>query len=343
MAEPYVDRVDTLSCTEDRGVIRSLTRKVRVIFSAAELAEGGRIDAAVCVGALKVCDTQGLEANSVIGNVRDADDRYAPLTLVKRTASLVDGEPSVVDVVLQYEHIMDGPNQQLMAPPQGYIYGKGKTSIVQKSTNNYFPYGIRTDPAKRTQILVSHQFPDWETGIAAVPFNPNYPRTIFQGGEIDIPYPQSNYGFAGIVRTNAPRKLAGRIIATINEVEWQGDPPLTWICSEIQWEVLDPGEAPADGLTSYKMQFEFQYNVDTWDPTVVFIDQRTGRPPANVLKATDEDDNGVLSLVVDPTKVLGDPTRARPAGMWQVPALRRLKFDEFFGALFDGSLPPGVL
>ena len=32
------------------------------------------------------------------------------------------------------------------------------------------------------------------------------------------------------------------------------------------------------------MDYEFQYNPDTWDPTVRFIDSVTGKPPKDLVK-----------------------------------------------------------
>ena len=38
----------------------------------------------------------------------------------------------------------------------------------------------------------------------------------------------------------------------------------------------------------YFFTFEFQRNPDTWDPTAVFIDDRTQRPPANLKDNSEE-------------------------------------------------------
>jgi hypothetical protein len=355
MALPFIDKVENLSCHEALGVIRSLTRKVRVQFDKSEITLVR--DYNVLSEALKVLDLQGVVAGQKLGDFRNRDERFAPLILTNRDPSIVDNDPCWVDVICRYDHMIDGPNQTLRNPTYGVLFGKGKTSIVEKSTNFYYPFGIR-DPSDldkgKQQIVVSHTYPSHETGIAASPHDPDYPRNIVQSGEINIPYPQSTYSVEGIFPTNNPAALSYAIVASINVNRWQGQPPLTWICSECRWEVNDPSNRQGLGAgiartPTYRMGFEFQYNSDTWDPAVVFIDQRTSRPPAGVLIATD-----VAGLDV-PAKFGGPgPERVRrmavhpngkqvPAGLWKVPALRRIDFDAFFGAIFEGINPPAVV
>lgn len=350
MALPFIDKVEDLKCSESNGVIRSLTRKVRVIFDKNEMTLQLR-NQNILVAALNVLDGQGMLVGSRLGDIRKREDRFAPLTLVNRDAAVAEGDPCVVDVTCRYDHVMEGSSQALYNPANGLIFGKGRTSIVEKTTNFFYPYGIRDpkDPDKdKTQIVVAHTYDAYETGIAASPHNPDYPRTIVQGGEISIPYPQSNYVVQGIFPTARPARIALLIVATVNQVEWLGMPPVTWICSEAQWEVNDPSDKVLGlgKLPNYKFSFEFQYNVDTWDPAVVFIDSRTGRPPHNVrtgefisgggFPGTPAGPAGVLRMVLHPNG------KEIPAGVWRVPALRRMNFDGFFKALFEGATPAGM-
>ena len=39
-----------------------------------------------------------------------------------------------------------------------------------------------------------------------------------------------------------------------------------------------------DGVEKYRYQIEFQFNKDTWNPTAVFIDDRTQKPPPNLVE-----------------------------------------------------------
>jgi hypothetical protein len=329
MANVYIDRVDNLSIVERHGALRSLNRKIRINF---QPVDNKPYDYSALTLALSFCNELGLTPFSTL-----AKEGYEALVLVERHPGVIHNDPNWVDVELKYEHILDGPNQILtpgfganpnLPPLKGIIYGKGRASISEKATNFYWPPGVERIPQNREQILVAHTFPTWETGIAAVPTDPTLPRTIIQGGEINVPFPQRNFQCQGIINTDTPQQVCDQFIRCINVNNWLGQPPLTWICSEVTFEMISN---PVVFLnTTYKFTFEFQYNEDTWDPTVVFNDQRTGRPPADVEAATLEDPNGVENLVINPYS-----NEVQPAGYWTVPFLPRVDFTQLFQQNFE--------
>lgn len=314
MTVAFLDRIDQLSLVEKHGVIRSLTRKARVLFDVRPNNFTILSEALAFVPAPFSTLTE---------------EGYSSLVLIGREPSL-GPDPQVVDVILKYEHILDGPNQELFTNNRrGILFSKGRCSITEKPTNFYWPLGAVRNFENRTQIQVAHYFPDTVTSVIGDFVQPIlFPRTIFQGGEINVPFPQGNIQLQGISdpATN-PWDVANQFIAAINDNTWLTKPARTWICSEVQWDILDVRDQV------YRFGFEFQNNPDEWDPTAVFLDQRTGRPPANVARGDQIDDNGTLSLVRHPT-TLG----LMPAGMWQVPYLRRVNFDELFNAFFDGGV-----
>lgn len=362
MVQAYIDHVSNLACKEKHGAIRSLTRKVRINFVQSDITSAKGYDALSV--ALDVLDDAGITPMSTLAYPLDETERWGSLCLVDRDPSVIDGDPKWVDVILEYQHLVDGPNQtiDIDGNPTGLMFGKGKASIVDKTTNFFYPFGDHTLP--KTQILVAHQFPTWEVGIVASPFDPAFPRTVFQGGDISIPFPQQNYSFSAIVSTGVPSVIASELVASINELPWLGQDSLKWICSEVQWQLNAPtGDPSEDGnlrSPNYQMSFEFQYNVDGWDPVVAFLDHRTGRPPNNIefadtntsfaLPPGDPDnpnppinvmnmysgpdeiyftDEGVIMYGVNP---IPGP---RPAGLWQVPALVRVDFDDYFALMFS--------
>lgn len=343
MADVYIDRLDNLSAKESHGVVRQLTRKARVVFKNPDALQTSYD---ILGAALSFLDAQGFGAMSTLNLLDDPQNRWGALTLVRREPSLAFPDShNCVDVVLDYQHLLDGANQLFQPAMQtiggavadagnltGSIFGKGRCSIVDKTTNFYYPNGDRTKPKR--QIAVSHRFPLWETGIAATAFDKDYPRCIFQGGEVNIPFPQSNYGFSLIVTTDSPVTIANTLVASINAKPLLGQKELTWICSEVRWECNAPAGNPFAPATTYNMSFEFQNNVDGWDPTVVFLDHRTSRPPSGVEFANTNDLDGVLSLYT-PSDPAEHPLRPfRPAGIWQVPALPRIDFVDYFNTLF---------
>jgi hypothetical protein len=276
---------------------------------------------------------------SVLGDVKNVGDRFASLVLVKRSPAIAN-DPCTVEVTLEYEHLIDGHNQILRTPPSGLLFGKGKTSIREKSTNFFYPNGVR-DESKKTQIVVAHQFPPEETGIPASAYNKLYPKVVFQGGDVKQAFPESTYQLQGLINTNSPLLIAELVVASTNSVPWLGAKEGTWICSECGWEVNNPGES-VTVVSTYKFLFEFHNNPDGWDPEVAFHDQRTGIPPAGLVEATATDVNGVLRLQTILAPTGGDPSLSWntvyiPAGTWKVPALYRMDFDNYFGAIFDGS------
>lgn len=331
----HVDRIDNLSADEERGVFRSLTRKVRLVFDAlpTDIRNYNILSAA-----LDYLDTLGMTPMSTLGNIGNSNKPFSPLVLVKRSPALAENTQNCVDVTLLYTHIMDGHNQFGRSPTSGVLYAKGKTSIVDKTTNQFYPFGDRTKPP--VLLEVGHQFPIGDPRAPSISPDPRYPRFMLQGGEISIPFPQSNISLETIVKTSTPVALAETIIAKINKYAWQGMKPYTWICSEVRYEVNDPSiEAP--DKPNYKMGFEFQYNVDTWNPTIVFHDERSGKPVSGVVKATIIDSNGVLRYQPIPKFVAGIffGFDNQPAGMYNVPALEPIDFNSFFNAVFDGGAP----
>jgi len=342
----HLDHTSNLSCEEDRGVIRSLNRRALVEFTKAELdADGGAIrNQGVLAAALDHLDSQGLVYLSrLANNPQDATSRFNSLVMVKRSPALLDKDPAWVEVMLTYNHILDGHNQEVIAPGTGLIYGKGKCSIVEKTTNFFRANG---DPSKeKALIVVSHTYPVSDTRIGGLPFDSRFPRTIFQIGEIKVPFTQINYNAQGIVYTDNPVAVAVSIVAKVNSVAWQGQKPKTWICTEAAWESNDQASDPVNSRPIYKFHFEFQHNSDGWQPTVVFNDKETGLPPIGVIRATIEDENGVVRyrpwnkpippLPGDQLAEIG-PDNAIAGGIWEVPALAAKDYNQFFRGLFEG-------
>ena len=366
----YIDHVQDLEQTERHGVVRSLTRLCRVRFTDDELyGFGAPQDFSILAAAYAVCPPP-------LSNLFDftwplprsplSITSYNALVLIERNAKLTDpADLGTVDVTLKYEHVLDGPNQVLgvengtlgiqsaAAVPPTFIFGKGRSSIVEKSTNFFYPYGITdpTDPnyAGRVEIQVAHTYIGNDKPAAGYFDTVGLPFTIKQGGEVNLPFPQANFTMQGIILTNHPQSLADRFIRVINSQPWLNKPAYTWICSDVQWEVLDTNNEgiplfvdpllPNTIGRTYKFIFEFQYNVDTWNPTVVFNDQRTGRPPHDVLPATNDDPQTdwatpnplvlVQNQAINPALA---PTQSvlQPAGYWNVPALPVADYDFLF-------------
>lgn len=243
-----IDRIDTLRATERNGVIRNLTRRARVINLTST--------------DYTVLWTSLAQAGIPASGSRLTGTGFEELILVERSPAIVD--EATVDVDLGYEHVLDG-NQDLIDPSgqRGIIYGKTRCSIQQTTTNFYRANGV----GPQQQVIVAHRFPEDD---------PDYPdETVEQGGEITVFLAQRNLQFEGFIDTRAPWALANALIASINSGSWCNQGPHEWMCTEVQWQRWKEGR--------YKFSFEFQHNSDTWNPTAVFVDQRTGKPPPNLV------------------------------------------------------------
>jgi hypothetical protein len=339
MPTAYIDRVDTLEMVERHGTVRSLTRKALIGFGRADLIPA---DFSVLTAALDALPAALTPFRNLSNDpTLFPETTYSALVLTERSPKLHQNDPAWVEVTLKYEHILDGPNQQLYKPRTGILFGKGKCSVVEKTTNFYVPRGVKRNKKNRVMIEVAHTYKSQDSGIVAFTANlPNkelFPMTVLQGGEVNVPFPQANFKLQGTMNTDNPWFIGRKFIARINSVRWLGMDVHTWLCSEVTWDALDTvglgGDTPA-----YHFEFEFQYNEDTWDPTVVFLDQRTGRPPADVERGYLNNPHlpagaqEVLSHVQNPISLVG----VQPAGMWDVPCLEEINFTEAFNAYFEG-------
>ena len=102
-----------------------------------------------------------------------------------------------------------------------------------------------------------------------------------QGGEVHFFQAQRILKVRGIKSTNRPWLIANAIVGAVNRSSWQGEGPREWMCTNISWTLLDRWVSPR-----YWLLYEFQHNEDTWDPTAVFIDSRTGRPATELVAGT---------------------------------------------------------
>jgi hypothetical protein len=140
---------------------------------------------------------------------------------------------------------------------------------------------------KKTNIAFDTEADNWLpiriTDYRAVDYNEDgTPRGLKpepepeQGGMVDAPVAVTVLRYS---RRELPVDSRGRGIATksmfftgrTNSAILAGYPPKTWLCSRI-------GFVSDDGGASFNATYEFIYNPDTWDATVVYIDPKTGQP-----------------------------------------------------------------
>lgn len=243
MPTAYVDRTDTLQASERDGVVTKVVRRARVVGLTDD-------DYAVLFTALSVAGVPA--AGSTLTGAPN-------LVLVERNVQVVDGDRSTVDVELVYEHVLN-KGQNLNSPPLGYLLAEVRGSVNEQESNldgSGFP------------VTVQHAYPSDD---------PDFPsKTKVQGGSIKFFQAQATKVVQGIRATNYPWLLQQHLLGAINELPWSGGNSYEWLCTGASWR-------PYDGSSSkYEFVFEFQHNPETWNPTVVYIDERTGKPPQGLL------------------------------------------------------------
>jgi hypothetical protein len=142
--------------------------------------------------------------------------------------------------------------------------------VAQKTTNLYREGGT----GEERLIQLSHTYLEDDPDYAG--------RTIWQNGEVNVHIPQRTFTIEGMVENNAPWDIAEALIGSVNWSTWMGQGEHTWMCTDVTWEYRDKKE----GTGYYFMTYTFQHDPDTWNPTAVFIDDRTGRPPEGLVEGS---------------------------------------------------------
>ncbi len=251
-AHVYLDRIETLEMKEKWGVIVSVIRKAFVENLPIET------DWSVMYGVL---DAIGVPSS---GEYLD-DDRASHLYVTDRNVKMT--EKNQAEIIITYGHFADR-GQKLFydygVVGDRNISGKMQASISQKTANMYREDGSGTPE----DIIVEHTYPADDPDFRG--------KTISQTGEVSVQIPQKTMTVEGIKETDAPWRMSSNLIGCVNKREWLGEAAHIWMCTEVTWEYRDEG--------NYFMSFTFQENPDTWNPTAVFMDANTSKPPAGLIE-----------------------------------------------------------
>ena len=253
MATVRVDKVETLETKEVAG---SPIRVVRgyvvsgLVSTNWNVADEAQSASGVPAYGDRLSSTPGEAGYSLICNERGFK------LMGDRTIGLVT-------CVFENAFSVDYMEDSYDAPFLGSMGGEVRCSVQQKNTNL---------DGNGDQIIVAHQYPDDDD---------NYPGAYReQGGEISFFDTQRSFTLHGIKWTNAPWAIANACIGRVNSVWFSGEAPRMWFCVACNWKP----ESTINGSERYAMRFEFSFNPDSWDPTVVYTDDTTGKPPKNLVQ-----------------------------------------------------------
>ena len=244
------DLVQELEAQEERGAIVSLKRRY--------LVEG-----------LSESDPQILTSALGAGGVPAAGSSptgFDNLVLVRRVPRLVPNNKTKVWVDCEYLTL---PEAKTGFVPEGGV------SILQIETGK---------DNRGRDITVTHTYPsddpdygdDSAYGGAA----------ITQGGTVQVLTSRPMMRFVGLRQEDEPWRLAQNWVTRLNLKTGYGALPLFWMCSGVQWSLVDSSTDP----WTYEFTFEFAFNNQGWTPEVFFVDPRTGRPPENLVSGVGKKD-----------------------------------------------------
>lgn len=260
-----IDRFDTLEMVERFGNIATVTRKAIVTGL-----EG--VDFSVMYDALEAAGIP--EANAKLDNTGSS----AGLRVRERSVKMVD--KGTAEVLIRYGLLNDEGQSFSAGGFESAVFNvpalSGRMSCsVQQTTTNLYEDPDDDDGIKRT-IILQHTWPLSD---------PDYPgKTVQQSGEIQVFVPQKTYVVEGYAHYYSPNTIADSVIGCVNDRKWLSGDENTWMCTEVTWKYAGSKTGDPVGASDYyHMSFQFQHNPDTWNPTAVFIDERTGRPPENLV------------------------------------------------------------
>lgn len=241
-----IDRIEDLSLDERYGALQNLTR--RFVVSGLTGTNYNDLLLALAASGIPEADSQLTGGTNLI--------------CIGRSVKMVDKGVAYVDVMYGHYH-NDGQN--FNDPPVGVFTGELRVNIQQINTNK---------DKDGNMIELEHTYDEDDPDYAGL--------TKTQVGEIQVFDPQKTQSYQGIKQTETPWLIADQLVGKVNTSAWSGGEARTWMCIGCSWKICDA----TISKNRYFMSFEFQHNPSTWDPTVVFIDDRTNRPPKGLVEGT---------------------------------------------------------
>jgi len=256
MATVVTDTITTLEAVERHGALRRLVREYLVTGITCtnwDVLTEALDDAGV--------PAYGDELTS------DTSSHGLGLVVVERNVTMVDTDKARVRLVYEYfsdiEEFIDSPVVE-------NIGGEVRCNLQQKETY----VDVNGDP-----ITVQHTFANDDANRPG--------ETVTQGKKVTYLQPQKTIHIKGIKQTRAPWLIADNINGYVNNAAFSGGAARTWLCTGCVWKLAWLGRMGESSLENrYYMDFEFQYDADTWDPIAMFIDEATGEPPPDLIEGT---------------------------------------------------------
>jgi hypothetical protein len=256
----YIDSIENLTCQEKYGAVIRLERLVHV-----HGIDATTKDYFILIQALNEAGVPTYGSLLSTSLYEGTNNLY----LAERNATVVDIDK--VDVRLVYE-VKWGSEGWTLNTVGAVNTGEVRANIQQISTNR---------DKDGNEVTVQHTFSsdDPDAGDYAG-------QTITQSGEFTVYTPQRTLQIRGLIANDEPWTIANAIVGYVNSTPFGSGGSSTgrdWLCTAATWKAYNIKSSGESGSDTYMFTFEFQHNPDGWDPSVVFINPKTGKPPVGLV------------------------------------------------------------
>lgn len=256
-----LDYIETLELVEREGTIIRCVRSALV--TGVQVARASANDWQALLAAI---DEAGVPK---YGDFLAQTGKGSELVLDERSVVMEDKGTARIALTYLNAFQIDNMTDDFDAPFMGSMGGEVRCTVQQKQSNL---------DENDMQVTVEHQYPDDDA---------NHPgELVVQGGEFSYYDAQRSFAVHGIKYTAAPWLIANAIVARVNSIRFSGEDERTWMCMACNWKPQGVHPEPGGRGFAYYMRMEFQFDKETWDPTVVFIDDVTGKPPKDLVPDT---------------------------------------------------------
>ncbi len=262
-----IDLIEDLTAQEHLGVVTALTRRALVIGLT-------DMDVGIIASALAYLDTQGYTYGST-------PEDYPNLKLSNRDPAVHPRDNTKAYVTLSYVHFSQYEGQLIIGGDEGLTsrtaYYEHRSNLERLRTNkSKYTYitGEETPANEGDDILsVTYTYP------AASKESPGQAgKTVTQAAEIDVDMDRGEIRLVGLIRQDWPEKFVKLMRGRVNYTSWFEGGPRTWKIVDVGYFPFDIDSTPI----TYKFELLFRHRPEGWDPTAVFVDPVTGRPPKDV-------------------------------------------------------------
>lgn len=178
------------------------------------------------------------------------------------TVNVDSGSPNDFIIVVSYKRLegKDGPPDESQLPQISLIHN------LERVITNFSRENVDQATNLGDQIVVMSEITETDPG--------EVPRTYIDKQTVDVSFmrPQISVVFKRREEL-APTQKALQFLGKVNSVNFLGDGPRFWLCTDLSAE-------SSDGGASFNVTYAFQRNPATWDITVIYVDA-DGRPLAD--------------------------------------------------------------